>query len=83
MSKEKPLPGTNIKEQGKKQQCIVCGKDAVYIYSPDLDIQGLGACEKHNTDVSTAYGILIFIGEDDFNMYLDACKKEFQLVRRP
>lgn len=72
MPKEKPLPVINLKEQGKKQKCIICGADAVYFYSPDLDVQGLGACEKHNTDIKTAYGILIYLGEDDFNRFLES-----------
>lgn len=75
MPKEKLLPSTNFIEQGKKQKCIICGADAVYLYSPDLDVQGLGACEKHNKDIRTAYGILMYLGKDDFNRFLGSCKK--------
>jgi hypothetical protein len=40
-------------------KCIICGKKAKWRYSPDLDINGIGACNKHKKDVHTYYFALI------------------------
>ena len=39
--------------------CIKCGKKAIKAFSPDLDINGLGACEKCISNVSLAYLMII------------------------
>ena len=52
------------------QKCIICKKKAIYRYSPDLDLQGLGACKKHKGDVFMAYYFLINKGKKEYNDYL-------------
>lgn len=42
-----------------KMNCVICNKKATYIYSPDLDVAGIGACKKHKIDVCLAYMILV------------------------
>jgi hypothetical protein len=66
------MPG----ERDRKQLCVICGAEAVFSYSPDLDIRGLGACEAHRTDVGTAYGILVYLGETDYDEFIAACRKK-------
>jgi len=39
------------KEKSKYYPCMICGKDAVGCFSPDLDIKGLCFCEKHREEV--------------------------------
>lgn len=55
--------------------CVICGKKAAFRYSPDLDIQGVGACKKHNEDVRLAYVMLITSGEKDFYKFINDAKK--------
>jgi hypothetical protein len=31
--------------------CIKCGKPATKRFSPDLDIQGIGACDEHAEEI--------------------------------
>jgi hypothetical protein len=31
--------------------CIKCGKPATKRFSPDLDIQGIGACDEHVEEI--------------------------------
>lgn len=31
--------------------CIKCGKPATKAYSPDLDLKGIGACDKHAEEI--------------------------------
>lgn len=40
-------------------KCLICHKPAKYRFSPDLDIAGLGACEKHEKDVQLLYIMLL------------------------
>ena len=47
-------------------QCIICKKKAKFRFSPDMDIQGIGTCKKHQSDVQIAYGILLTIDEKMF-----------------
>ena len=43
------------KGKQKYYKCMICGKDAVGCYSPDMDIKGLCFCEKHKDDVFIKY----------------------------
>jgi hypothetical protein len=56
-------------------KCRICGKKAIYKYSPDLDIDGLGACKKHKEDVFMAYYILISKGEKEYNKFMKTYDK--------
>lgn len=40
--------------------CVICGKKAKYKFSPDLDIEGIGACKKHLERVKLGYAVLMF-----------------------
>jgi hypothetical protein len=31
--------------------CIKCGKPATKVYSPDLDIKGVGMCDEHSEEI--------------------------------
>jgi hypothetical protein len=53
--------------------CEICGKKAVFFFSPDLDIQGLGACKKHKKVIQVAYLVLMMNGEQ---AYYDILKWE-------
>jgi hypothetical protein len=32
-------------------KCIKCGEEATKRYSPDMDLKGIGMCEKHEEEV--------------------------------
>jgi len=34
-----------------RMECIKCGAKATKRYSPDLDINGIGVCDKHEEEV--------------------------------
>ena len=51
-------------------KCEICGKKAVYRFSPDLDIQGLGACRKHKEDMWLAYLLLLQEGKKEYKSFL-------------
>ena len=56
----------------KFMNCLICNKQAVYRFSPDLiDIEGLGACKEHFYDVFYLYGILIKEGVKEFKKELN------------
>jgi len=57
-------------------KCEICGEEAGYRFSPDLDIQGLGACETHRQDMGYAYYILFQDGEKKFNEFLQYLKSK-------
>lgn len=57
-------------------KCEICGEEAVYRLSPDLDINGLGACEKHKRDVQLAYTILLQYGEKEYKEFVKNLKNE-------
>ena len=40
-------------------KCIKCGKKGIGRLSPDLDIDGIGFCEKHKEDVMLGYYALL------------------------
>lgn len=56
-------------------KCEICNEEAVYRFSPDLDIDGLGGCEKHKESVQVAYYILINIGEKEYKSFLKSLQK--------
>jgi hypothetical protein len=39
--------------------CAICGKKRKFSFSPDMGIDGIGACVEHLEDVRMAYVILI------------------------
>ena len=47
-------------------KCELCEKEATYRLSPDLDIQGFGACEQHKEVMKNAFQLLMFMGEKDY-----------------
>jgi hypothetical protein len=57
-------------------KCEICGEEAVYRFSPDLDIQGLRACEKHKEDMQVAYIILIQQGRDKYEKFIKPIKNK-------
>lgn len=42
--------------------CIKCGKPATKRFSPDLDIQGIGACDEHADEIEMDLIISSFEG---------------------
>lgn len=52
-------------DMSSKQKCYICKKDAVYRYSPDLDLRGLGACEEHKDEVMIEYYKIIYLDSRD------------------
>jgi hypothetical protein len=60
-----------------KMKCEICGEEAGYRLSPDLDINGLGACEKHVRDMQVAYFILFQEGEEEFNEFIKNLKSNY------
>ena len=55
-------------------KCEACGNEAVYRFSPDLDIDGLGACEEHEKVIQLAYTILIIDGEESYLSFIEGVK---------
>ena len=53
-------------------KCIVCKNKATKRFSPDLDIQGIGACNKHLEQVQLAYIALL---QGDKDIYESLIKK--------
>ena len=49
--------------------CEICGYRAKWRFSPDLDIRGLGACQKHLEIVRQGYGILLSLGIEEYKAY--------------
>jgi len=58
-----------------KKKCEVCNKPAKWLFSPDMDISGLGSCDKHKMDVTIAYHMLITEGEKEYHNMIDSYKK--------
>jgi hypothetical protein len=56
-------------------KCEICGEEAVYRFSPDLDIDGLGACETHKEKMEYAYFILLNEGLKPFQSYMKSLEK--------
>jgi len=59
----------------KRMKCEVCQEEAFVRFSPDLDIDGLGACEKHKDDVDMAYIILITSGKEEYEKFIKSLKR--------
>ena len=57
-------------------KCEICDEEAVCGFSPDMDIEGLGACEKHRDDVRLAYYILFQEGEREYKEYIENLKNK-------
>lgn len=36
----------------EKSVCIKCGKPAYKVYSPDLDVKGIGMCSEHQEEIT-------------------------------
>lgn len=56
-------------------KCTICEGEATTRFSPDLDIEGLGACEQHVDALRWALYILLNEGEAAFETYLLAVRK--------
>ena len=74
-----------MKSQSNKQNkpdpnfhpCVVCGRRAKWRFSPDLDIRGIGACQRDLEDVRMAYIILLGEGgEKMFKSFIEGVKKK-------
>ena len=51
--------------------CEICGIEAMYFSTPDLDIQGLGACEEHRELMREACLILMSMSEKDYHDFIN------------
>lgn len=51
----------------KEMQCSYgkCKNKAKWRWSPDIDIQGLLACDKHQASVLRAYMVLVTSGDEE------------------
>jgi len=59
--------------------CIKCGKTATKVFSPDLDIKGIGMCDEHEEEIKLDLLITQFDpkGWDKFeNKYLKKNQNE-------
>ena len=56
-------------------KCELCKKEATHRFSPDLDIDGLGACDIHKESVEIAYFILLNVGLEAFHSFLKSLQK--------
>ena len=56
-------------------KCEICGEEATHRYSPDMDIDGVGGCDKHNESVQIAYYILLNEGLEAFNGFIKSLQK--------
>lgn len=59
-----------------------CKQEATTRFSPDMDIQGIGACETHVEDVRLAYVALMQGDEDIFKSLIGAKVKKVKPVKR-
>jgi hypothetical protein len=57
------------------QVCIKCGKTATKVYSPDLDVKGIGMCDEHEEEVKVDLLIANFQGWDKFEKKYSKDKK--------
>ena len=48
------------------QVCIKCGKTATKVYSPNIDVKGIGMCDEHEEEVKVDLLIANFQGWDKF-----------------
>lgn len=67
--------------------CIICNRRAKWRFSPDLDIWGIGSCEKHLEVVRVAYTLLISSGKEAFEEYVkhyqEGIKKQQNAIKGP
>jgi hypothetical protein len=56
-------------------KCEICNKEAVFRFSPDLDIEGLKSCKEHVEEIRMAYTILITLGEKEYQRHINSLKK--------
>lgn len=56
-------------------KCEICGAETNLQLSPDLDVEGLGTCEKDKEDMQTAYIILLSFGEKAYRDFIDTKRK--------
>jgi len=56
-------------------KCEICGKKAVYRFSPDLDIAGLGSCKKHKRDMQQAIILLLSEGKKEYEDFIKSRTK--------
>ncbi len=65
---------------------MICGKDAIGCYSPDLDIKGLCFCKKHQKKVLYKYWQLIYEARNKYeknklnNMFIT---EDLQFIEKP
>ncbi len=63
-------------------KCIICDKKATKRFSPDLDIRGLGSCDKHENDVQFGY-VMLMQGDDKmFEAWLKGMRKAYEKSKR-
>lgn len=64
--------------------CVInnCKNTATKRFSPDMDIQGIGVCDKHIEDVRLAYIALMQGDEDMYNSLIGEKVKKVQPVNR-
>ena len=51
-------------------KCEFCINEAIYRFSPDLDIVGFGACDEHKKDMQVGYILLMVEGEEAYNSFV-------------
>ena len=57
------------------QVCIKCGKTATKVYSPNIDVKGIGMCDEHEEEVKVDLLIATFQGWDKFEKKYSKDKK--------
>jgi hypothetical protein len=50
--------------------CLICSAPAVIVYRPDMDMNGLGACKVHKSEVGVLYTQLLFERQDEYERLL-------------
>ena len=65
-----------------QKMCEICGDEAVYTLSPDLDIQGLGTCEEHKEVMRQAYLMLMTMGEEEYRAFLKQFERSYQKKKK-
>jgi hypothetical protein len=61
-------------------KCEICGEKAMWRFSPDLDVEGIGACQIHKESVRLAYYILCDEGEKEYDIYIKWLRREYKIV---
>lgn len=63
-------------------KCEICGREATFSLSPDLDINGLGVCGEHRQEMKSAYNILVQEGEEAYKKYIEDLKSKPKKLRK-